>query len=75
MPGNQENIPYHAVSGWGADVKTLRIAALALSLVYYTAEYCAPIWWRRTHIRFIDSVINEVMCNVTGCLRPTQTDY
>ena len=29
-------------SGWGAGAKTLRIAAL--SLVYSTAEYCAPVW-------------------------------
>ena len=28
-------------SGWGADAKTLRIAIL--SLVYSTAEYCAPV--------------------------------
>ena len=29
-------------SGWGAGAKTLRIATL--SLVYSTAEYCAPVW-------------------------------
>ena len=29
-------------SGWGADAKTLHIATL--SLVYSTAEYCAPVW-------------------------------
>ena len=30
--------------GWGAGTKTLRIATL--SLVYSTAEYCAPVWCR-----------------------------
>ena len=30
--------------GWGAGAKTLRTAAL--SLVYSTAEYCAPVWCR-----------------------------
>ena len=32
-------------SGWDAGAKTLRIATL--SLVYSTAEYCAPVWCRR----------------------------
>ena len=31
-----------AGSGWGARAKTLQTAAL--SLVYPTAEYCAPVW-------------------------------
>ena len=31
-----------AGSGWGAGAKTLRTAAL--SLVYSTVEYCAPVW-------------------------------
>ena len=41
-------------SGWGAGAKTLRIATL--SLVYSTAEYCAPVWCRSAHTRLIDSV-------------------
>ena len=40
-----------AGSGWSDDAKTLRIAAL--SLVYSTAEYCAPVWCRSAHTRFI----------------------
>ena len=36
-------------SGWGAGAKTLRIATL--SLVYSTAEYCAPVWCRSAHTR------------------------
>ena len=54
-------------SGWGAGAKTLRIATL--SLVYSTAEYC-----RSAHTRLIDSVLNDTLRIVTGCLRLTPTD-
>ena len=60
-------------SGWGAGAKTLRIATL--SLVYSTAEYCAPVWCRSAHTRLIDSVLNGALRIVTGCLRPTPTDH
>ena len=60
-------------SGWGAGAKTLRIAIL--SLVYSTAEYCAPVWCRNAHTRLIDSVLNDALRIVTGCLRPTRTDH
>ena len=60
-------------SGWGAGAKTLRIATL--SLVYSTAEYCAPVWCRSAHTRPIDSVLNDALRIVTGCLRPTPTDH
>ena len=33
-----------AGSGWGTGAKTLR--TVALSLIYSTAEYCAPAWYR-----------------------------
>ena len=56
-------------SGWSANAKTLRI----LSLVYSTAEYCAPVWCRSAHTHFIDSVLNDALQIVTGCLRPTPT--
>ena len=62
-----------AGSGWGAGAKTLRTAAL--SLVYSTVEYCAPVWSRSAHTRLIDSVLNDALRIVTGCLRPTPTDY
>ena len=62
-----------AGSGWGAGAKTLRTAAL--SLVYSTAEYCAPVWRRSAHTRLIDSVLNDALRIVTACLRPTPTDY
>ena len=60
-------------SGWGVDAKTLRIATL--SLVYSTAEYYAPVWCRSAHTRLIDSVLNDALRIVTGCLRPTPTDH
>ena len=60
-------------SGWGAGAKTLPITTL--SLVYSTAEYCAPVWCRSAHTRLIDSVLNNALRIVTGCLRPTPTDH
>ena len=61
-----------AGSRWGAGAKTLRISAL--SLVYFTAEYCAPVWCRSTHTCLIDSILNDALRIVTGCLRPTPTE-
>ena len=60
-------------SGWDAGAKRLRIATL--SLVYSTAEYCAPVWCRSAHTRLIDSVLNDTLRIVTLCLRPTPTDH
>ena len=60
-------------TGWGASSKTLRTAAP--SLVYSTAEYCAPVWCRSAHTRLIDSVLNDALRIVTGCLRPTPSVY
>ena len=60
-------------SGWGAGAKTLRIATL--SLVYSTAEYCAPIRCRSAHTRLIDNVLNDALHIVTGYLRSTPTDH
>ena len=60
-------------SEWGAGAKTLRMATL--SLVYSTAEYCAPVWCRSAHTRLIDSVLNDALRIVTGCLRPIPTDH
>ena len=59
-------------SEWGAGVKILRISAL--SLVYSTAEYSGPVWCRSTHTHLIDSILNDALHIVTGCLRPTPTE-
>ena len=45
-----------------------------LFLVYSTAEYCAPVWSRSAHIHLIDSILNDALRIVTGCLRPTPTE-
>ena len=59
-------------SGWGAGAKTLHIATL--SLVYSTAEYCAPVWCCSAHTRLIDSVFSDALRIVTGyqCTTPTE---
>ena len=62
-----------AWSGWGADAKTLQITSL-YQVYLLPAENCAPVWCRSVHTRLIDSVFNDVMCVVIGCLRPTPTD-
>ena len=61
------------VSGWGAGAKILHIGAL--SLVYSTAKYCAPVWCRSAHTSLLDNVLNDALRIVTGCLRPTPTDH
>ena len=60
-------------SRWGAGAKTLCI--IALSLVYSTAEYCAPVWCGSAHTLLIDSVLNDALRIVTGFLRCTLTDH
>ena len=40
-----------------------------------TAEYCAPVCCRNANTRLIDSVLNNALRIVTGCLRPTSMDY
>ena len=42
-------------------------------MVYATAENSAPIWCCSAHTRLIDSVLNDALRIVTGCLRPTPT--
>ena len=46
-----------------------------MSLVYSAAEYYAPVWCFSAHTRLIDSVLNDALRMVTGCLRPTPTDH
>ena len=50
------------------------VANRPLALVNSTAEYCAPVWCRRTHTRLIDRTINNALRIVTGYLRPTPAD-
>ena len=73
LPSSVTLLRQLVASGWGAGAKTLRIAAL--SLVWSTSEYCAPVWCRSAHTLIIDTVLNDVLRIVTGCLRPTPTDH
>ena len=61
-----------AGSRWVADAKTLRISAL--SLVYSTTGNYAPVWCRSMHTHLIDSILNDALRIVTGCLRSTPTE-
>ena len=62
-----------AGTSWGASANTLRTSALALC--YSVAEYCCPVWSRSSHIRKVDSQLNSTMRQITGCLRPTETQW
>ena len=57
-------------SGWVAGAKTLRVATL--SLVHSTAEYCAPVWCHTAYTYLINSVLNDALHIVNGCLCPLQ---
>ena len=50
------------------------IAHLCSFLGLLHAEYCALVWCRSTHTRLINSFLNNALCIVTGCLRPTPTE-
>ena len=58
-----------ANSTWGANPKTLRTTALALS--YSTAGYASPVWARSCHAKKINPELNNACRIVTGQLRPT----
>ena len=60
-------------SEWGAGKKPLRSASL--SLVFSTAECCAAVWCCSAHTRLLDSVLNDALSIITGCLRPTPTNH
>ena len=62
-----------ASSEWS--MGTIKLSTAALSLVYSTAEYCAPFWYCSVHNRIIKSVLNDVLGIVIGCLRPTSKDH
>ncbi|GFS03638.1 RNA-directed DNA polymerase from mobile element jockey-like protein [Elysia marginata] len=59
-----------ANSNWGADPKTLRTTALALS--YSTSKYSSAVWARSCHAKKVDAGLNNACRIVTGQLRPTQ---
>ena len=44
-------------------------------MIYSTAEYCTPVWCHSAHTRLINSVLNDALRIVTGCLRLTPTHH
>jgi len=58
-------------SSWDASNNTVAIAH-----VYNEAEYATPVWCRSTHSKEVDTVLNDTMNFVTGCLRLiSSTDF
>ena len=55
-----------AGTSWGAKTSTLRISLLAVA--YSAAEYAAPVWCRRKHMRKLDVALNDIMRINTGRL-------
>jgi hypothetical protein len=55
--------------GWGADAKTLRVAAL--SIVYSIAEYGYQVWCNSTHVSRIDTQPNSVIRVISGTVKST----
>jgi len=62
-------IQHLAGASWGANAQVLRISAL--SLVFSTAEYCAPVWLNSVHTKTVDVQLNRVMRTISGTLLPT----
>ena len=59
-----------AGSSWGANAQVLRTTAL--SLVYSTAEYCAPVWLNSADVREVDVQLNRaIMRTISGTLWET----
>lgn len=56
-----------AGTDWGADTKTLRIAALGL--VYSPAKYGSQVWCNSTHVRKIDTQFNTIIRVISGTVK------
>ncbi|CAK1587557.1 unnamed protein product [Parnassius mnemosyne] len=59
----------HRLAGttWGASADVLRTTGL--SLVYPTAEYCAPVWSNSAHVLHVDTQLNQTMRRISGTLK------
>lgn len=62
-----------AGTDWGANGNTLRTAVL--SLIYSVAEYCAPVWYRSSHVNIVDTQLNIAMRTITGAVVSTPVPW
>ena len=62
-----------AGTSWGASASVLRTSAL--SLVYSTAEFGAPVWLNSCHTGKLDSQLNTTMRIVSGTIKSTPTEW
>lgn len=58
---------------WGANAHTTRTTAL--SLVYSTAEFAAPVWYKSAHADKIDVQLNQTMRIITGAVDSTPVPW
>lgn len=56
-------------TNWGANGNVLRTSVL--SLVYSTAEYAAPVWYKSAHTNKVDVELNIAMRTITGAVDST----
>ena len=64
--------PWCPLVDLGCWATTLGTATLAL--VHSAADYCSPVWCHSAHTHLINKPINDALCIVTKCLRPTPTN-
>lgn len=57
-------------TGWGADSKTLRMAALTLT--YSAADYGAQVWCNSAYVKKVDTQLHSVMRVISGTVKSTQ---
>jgi hypothetical protein len=60
-------------TGWGADAKTLRMAALALT--YSTTEYGAQVWCTSAHVKKVDTQLHKLMRVISWTMKSTQLQW
>jgi hypothetical protein len=61
-----------AGTSWGSSADVLRTSTL--SLVYSTAEYCAPAWAASRHTKLVDVQLNRPLRTISGTIKPTNTE-
>lgn len=62
-----------AGSTWGYDARVLRVSRL--TLLYSVAEYCAPVWFRSSYCKKVDTELNQTMRIITGTIRTTEVQW